>query len=179
MRTIAAPVAELLAQLHDHAAGIVKLIEAIPALKGDDLPQIVNRVHMLGQLAELEKPFAGHPPTDKWLRTRVRLLQAHREAQNHDRLNYQLRDMSNKQLSVRIELLRKIIAGRLDAWTDREIDDAVAELRAERRRRKPQRGGSQDRSANPSRQEGEIREGEGEEVEQNDVRIDFDGVTSP
>jgi hypothetical protein len=49
MKTIVTPVAELLAQLHDHAAGVAKLIEAIPALKGDDLPQIVNRVHMLGR----------------------------------------------------------------------------------------------------------------------------------
>jgi hypothetical protein len=32
MKPIVAPVAELLAQLHDHAAGVVKFIEAIPAL---------------------------------------------------------------------------------------------------------------------------------------------------
>jgi hypothetical protein len=57
MKTIAPPVAGLLAQLHDHAVTSSKLIEAIPALKGDDLPQIVNRVHMLGKLKELEAEF--------------------------------------------------------------------------------------------------------------------------
>jgi hypothetical protein len=74
MKTIVAPVAELLAQLHDHAAGVTKLIEAIPALKGDDLPQIINRVHMLGKLKELEAEFAaGKVPSDEYLRNRVRL----------------------------------------------------------------------------------------------------------
>ena len=87
MKTIVAPVAELLAQLHDHAAGVAKLIEAIPALKGDDLPQIVNRVHMLGKLKELEAEFpAGKAPSDEYLRSRVRLLQAHRQAHNYARL---------------------------------------------------------------------------------------------
>jgi hypothetical protein len=54
MKAIVPPVAELLARLHDNAADVVKLIEAIPALKSDDLPQIVNRVHILGKLKELE-----------------------------------------------------------------------------------------------------------------------------
>jgi hypothetical protein len=65
MKAIAAPAAELLAQLHDHAADLVKLIEAIPALKGDDLPQIINRVQMLGKLKQLEAAFPAHkPPSD-------------------------------------------------------------------------------------------------------------------
>ena len=137
MKTIVAPVAELLAQLHDHAAGVAKLIEAIPALKGDDLPQIVNRVHMLGKLKELEAEFpAGKVPSDEYLRNRVRLLQAHRQAQDNDRLDYEFRGMSNKALATRVELLRKIIADQLDDWTDVEIDNAVAELQGERRRRK-------------------------------------------
>jgi hypothetical protein len=135
MKTIAAPVTELLAQLHDSAADVVKLIEAIPALKGDDLPQIVNRVHMLGKLAELEKRFDSHPPTDKWLRTRVRLLQSHLKAHDDARLGYEL-FISNKKLAARVELLRKIGADRLDAWTDCEIDDGIAQLQGERRRRK-------------------------------------------
>ena len=136
MKTIAAPVAELLAQLHDHAAGVIELIEAIPALKGDDLPHIVNRVHMLGKLAELEKPFDGHLPTDKWLRTRVGLLQALRQAQDDAPLSHEVRSMSNKQIATRTELLRRIEADRLDAWTDREIDNSIAKLQGERRRRK-------------------------------------------
>jgi hypothetical protein len=137
MKTIAAPVAELLAQLHDHAAGVAKLIEAIPALKGDDLPQIVNRVHMLGKLKELEAEFAaGKVPSDEYLRTRVRLLQAHRQAQENGRLGYEYRGMSNRALATRVELLRKIVIDQLDDWTDAEIDDAIAELQGERRRRK-------------------------------------------
>jgi hypothetical protein len=137
MKTIIAPVAELLAQLHDHAAGVAKLIEAIPALKGDDLPQIVNRVHMLGKLKELEAEFAaGKVPSDEYLRTRVRLLQAHRLAQENGRLGYEYRGMSNKALATRVELLRKIVIDQLDDWTDVEIDNAVAKLQGERRRRK-------------------------------------------
>jgi hypothetical protein len=137
MKTIAAPVAELLAQLHDHAAGVVKLIEAIPALRGDDLPQIVNRVHMLGKLKELEAEFpAGKVPSDEYLRNRVRLLQAHRQAQDNDRLGYEFRGLSNKALATRVELLRNIAADQLGDWTDVEIDNAVAELQSERRRRK-------------------------------------------
>jgi hypothetical protein len=135
MKTIVAPVAELLAQLHDHAAGVAKLIEAIPALKGDDLPQIVNRVHMLGKLKELEAEFpAGKAPSDEYLRSRVRLLQAHQQA--HNSLGYQFRGVSNRALATRVELLRKIIAEQLDGWTDVEIDNALAELQGERRRRK-------------------------------------------
>jgi hypothetical protein len=137
MKTIVAPVAELLAQLHDHAAGVTKLIEAIPALKGDDLPQIINRVHMLGKLKELEAEFAaGKVPSDEYLRNRVRLLQAHRQAQDNDGLGYEFRGMSNKALATRVELLRKIIADQLDGWADVEIDNALAELQGERRRRK-------------------------------------------
>ena len=137
MKTIAPPVAELLAQLHDHAADVVKLIEAIPALKGDDLPQIVNRVQMLGKLKELEAKFpAEKAPSDDHLRIRIRLLQAHRQAQNNDCLDYEFRGMSNKALATRVELLRKIVADQLDNWTEAEIDDAIAELRGERRRRK-------------------------------------------
>ena len=137
MKTIVAPVAELLAQLHDHAAGVAKLIEAIPALKGDDLPQIVNRVHMLGKLKELEAEFpAGKEPSDEYLRNRVRLLQAHRQALHNDPQGYEFRGMSNKALATRVELLRKIESDQLDDWTDAEIDDAIAELQGERRRRK-------------------------------------------
>ena len=137
MKTIATPVAELLAQLHDHAAGVTKLIEAIPAFRGDDLPQIVNRVHMLGKLKELEAEFpTDKAPAEAYLRTRVRLLQAHRQAQDDDRLGYEFRHMSNKQLATRVELLRKIVADRLNDWTDVEIDNAIAELQRERRQRK-------------------------------------------
>jgi hypothetical protein len=137
MKTIATPVAELLAQLHDHAAGVTKLIEAIPALKGDDLPQIVNRVHMLGKLKELEAEFAvGKVPSDEYLRNRVRLLQAHRQVHDNGRLGYEIRSMSNRALATRVELLRKITADQLDDWTDVEVDNAVAELQGERRRRK-------------------------------------------
>jgi hypothetical protein len=137
MKTIVAPVAELLAQLHDHAAGVAKLIEAIPALKGDDLPQIVNRVHLLGKLKELEAKFpAGKVPSDEYLRSRVRLLQAHRQAQDNDSLGYEFRDMSNRALATRVELLRKIIITQLDDWSDAEIDEAVAKLQGERRRRR-------------------------------------------
>ena len=137
MKTIAAPVAELLSQLHDHAAGVVKLIEAIPALRGDDLPQIVNRVHMLGKLKELEAEFpTDKVPADAYLRTRVRLLQAHRQAQDDDFLGYEFRGMSNKQLTTRVELLRKIVADQLNDWTDVEVDEAIAELQRKRRRRK-------------------------------------------
>lgn len=122
MKTIATPVAELLARLHDHAAGVVKLIEAIPALRGDDLPQIVNRVHMLGKLKQLEAEFpTDRVPADAYLRTRVQLLQAHRQAQDDDRLGYEFRHMSNKQLATRVELLRKIVADRLNDWTDVEV----------------------------------------------------------
>jgi len=137
MKAIATPVAELLAQLHDHAAGVTKLIEAIPALKGDDLPQIINRMHMLSKLKELEAEFAaGKVPSDEYLRNRVRLLQAHRQAHDNGRLGYEFRGMSNKALATRVELLRKIIADQLDDWTDVEIDYAIAELQGERRRRK-------------------------------------------
>jgi hypothetical protein len=135
MKTIAAPVAELLAQLHDHAAGVVELIEAITALVRDDLPRIVNRVHMLGKLAALEKPFDGHPPADKWLRTRVRLLQELRQAQDDVRLGYEFRSMANKALGTRVELLRKIAADQLSDWTNAEVDEGIAELQRERRRR--------------------------------------------
>jgi hypothetical protein len=134
MKAIAPPVAELLAQLHGAAAAVVKLIEAIPAFKGDDLPQIVNRVHMLGKLAELEKPFDGHAPTDRWLRTRVRLLQAYRQTQ--DRVGYELRSMSNKALATRVELIREIDANRLCGWTVIELDDAIGKLQREMRQRK-------------------------------------------
>jgi hypothetical protein len=135
MKTIATPVAELLAQLHDHAADVVKLIEAIPALKGDDLPQIVNRVHMLGKLKELEAEFpANRIPSDDYLRTRVRLLQAHRRA--NDNLGYGFRAVSNKALATSVELLRKIGADQLHNWTDIEIEDAIAKLQGERRQRK-------------------------------------------
>jgi hypothetical protein len=179
MKTIAAPVAELLARLHDHAAGLVKFIEAIPALKGDDLPQIVNRVHMLGKLAELEKPFDGHPPSDKCLRTRVRLLQAHRQAQDDARLGYEFRHMSNKQLAARVELFRKFIADRLDAWTNWEIDDAITALQGERRRRKRNAKVAQAEAAKPSTEKDEIEEDEEiEEVELIDeieeIGTDFD-----
>ena len=175
-KTIAAPVAELLAQLHDHAVGVVKLIEAIPALKGDDLPLIVNRVHMIGKLAEFEKPFNGHPPTDEWLRTRVRLLQAYRRAQDDGWLSYEFRAMSNRQLATRAELLRKIIADRINDWTDREIDDAIAELQGERRRRKRNAKVPQAEATKPSAQ---IEEYELEEVEEvEEIGTDFDEVTS-
>jgi hypothetical protein len=101
MKTIAPPFAELLAQLHDHGADVVKLIEAIPALKGDDLPQIVNRVQMLGKLKELEANSpAEKPPSDDHLRIRIRLLQADRQAQNNDCLDYEFRGMSNKALAT-------------------------------------------------------------------------------
>jgi hypothetical protein len=137
MKTIAPPIAELLARLHDSAADVAKLIEAIPALKSDDLPQIVNRMHLLGKLKELEAEF----PTNKVrsndnLRTRVRLLQAHRQAFHNVDLDYQFWGMSNKALATRVELLRKISADRLYNWTDTEIDDAVVTLQDERRRRK-------------------------------------------
>jgi hypothetical protein len=137
MKTIAPPIAELLARLHDSAADVAKLIEAIPALKSDDLAQIVNRVHMLGKLKELEAEFpANKVPSDDYLRTHVRLLQAHRQAQDNDRLGWEFRGMSNKALATRVELLRKIITDQLDNWTDVEIDRAIAELQSERRRRK-------------------------------------------
>jgi hypothetical protein len=137
MKTIVPPVAELLARLHDNAADVVKLIEAIPALKSDDLPQIVNRVHMLGKLKELEAEFpANKVPSDKDLRTRVRLLQAHRQANYDSDLGYEFRGMSNKALATRVELLRKIGADQLDIWTDAEIDNAVTKLQSERRRRR-------------------------------------------
>jgi hypothetical protein len=136
MQTIAPPVAELLARLHDHAEDVVKLIKAIPALKSDDLPQIINRVHMLGKLKELEAEFpANKVPSDDYLRTRVRLLQAHRQHYNGG-LGYEFQGMSNKALASRVELLRKIVADQLDSWTDAEIDNAVSELQSERRRRK-------------------------------------------
>jgi hypothetical protein len=137
MKTIAAPVAELLAQLHDHAAGVAKLIEAIPALKGDDLPQIVNRVHMLGKLKELEAEFqARKVRSDEYLRTRVRLLQAHRQALDNGRLDYEFWSMSNKALVTRVELLRKIAVDQIGDWTDVEVDNAIAKLQGERRRRR-------------------------------------------
>ena len=185
MKTISAPVAELLAQLHDHAAGVVKLIEAIPALRGDDLPQIVNRVHMLGKLKELEAEFpTDKVPADAYLRTRVRLLQAYRQAQDDDRLGYEFRHMSNKQLATRTELLRKIVADQLNDWTDVEVDEAIAELQRERRQRKRNAKAAQAEAAKPSAQEEEKIEDdeeveEYEEVEEEDIGIDFDDVTSP
>ena len=66
----------------------------------------------------------------------MRLLQTHRQAQDNDRLGYEFRGMSNKALATRVELLRKIIIDQLDDWTDAQIDDAIAELQGERRRRK-------------------------------------------
>jgi hypothetical protein len=47
--------------------GLIQMLDqfagGIPALKGDDLPQIVNRVHMLGKLKEPETEFLeGRPP---------------------------------------------------------------------------------------------------------------------
>jgi hypothetical protein len=144
----------LLAQLHDHATGVAKLIEAIPALKGDDLPQIVNRVHMLGKLKELEAEFpAGKVLSDEYLRTRVRLLQAHRQAHDNDRLGYEFRGMSNKALATRVELLRKIVADELDDWTDVEVDKAIAELQRERRRRKHDAKAAQTEAAEPGMEE--------------------------
>jgi hypothetical protein len=78
-------------RLHDSAVDVAKLIEAIPALKSDDLPPIVNRVHMLGKLKEPEAELpARKAPSDDYLRTRVRLLQAHRQAQNNDCLDYEI-----------------------------------------------------------------------------------------
>lgn len=177
MKTIATPVAELLAQLHDHAAGVAKLIEAIPALKGDDLPQIVNRVHMLGKLAELEKPFDGRPPADKWLRTRVRLLQAHRQAQDDDFLSYEFQHLSNKRLATRVELLRKIAADRLNGWTNDELDEAIAELQRERRRRKSNAMAARAKTAKPSAKE-QDKEIEALD-EEDDIETDFEDVTSP
>jgi hypothetical protein len=179
MKTIAAPVAELLAQLHDHAAGVVKLIETIPALRGDDLPQIINRVHMLGKLKELEAEFpANKIPSDDYLRTRVRLLKTHHEAQDDDRLGYEFRHMSNKQLATRVELLRKIVADRLNDWTDLEVDEAIAELQRERRQRKHGAKALQPEAAKPSAQKEEKIEKD-ELVEDEDIGIDFDDVTSP
>jgi hypothetical protein len=154
MKTIAPPIAELLAQLHDHAAGLAKLIEAIPALNGDDLPQIINRVHLLGTLKELEAEFpAGKVPSDEYLRTRTRLLREHQMAANHNWLSYELRCMSNKQLAARIELLGEIVAKQFDSWTDREIDDVIAELQGERRRRKREAKSAEAQAAEPSVQE--------------------------
>ena len=101
--------------------------------------------------------------------TRVRLLQAHRQAQDHDRLmSYQFRDMSNKQLAVRVELVRKIVADRLDAWTDGEIDDAIAELQGEHRRRKRNAKTAQAEAAKPSAEEKEEIE---QDVEEEDMEL--------
>jgi hypothetical protein len=159
MKPIAAPVAELLAQLHDHAAGVVKLIEAIPALRTDDLPHIVNRVHMLGKLKQLEAEFpTGKIPSDNYLRTRVQLLKAHGQAL--DELPYSFQLMSNKQLATRVELLRKIVVNRLNDWTDLEIDEAIAELQGERRQRK--------RNAKAAKESAQVEEKieEDEEIEE-------------
>lgn len=137
MKTIATPVAELLAQLHDHAAGIVKLIEAIPALKGDDLPQIVNRVHMLGKLAELEARYTDHdrtPPNDAALRQRVRLLADARKAEDH--AGWDLRTMSNRALAERATVLASIVDADVSNLTDAQIENAIGELQRERRERK-------------------------------------------
>ena len=83
---------------------------------------------------ELEAEFPpGKAPSDDYLRTRVRLLQAHRQAQDNDRLGYEFRGMSNKALATRVELLRKIAADQLDDWTDVEVDRAIAVLQRERR----------------------------------------------
>jgi hypothetical protein len=159
MKTIGAPVAELLAQLHDHAAGVVKLIEAIPALRGDDLPQIVNRVHMLDKLKQLEAEFpTDRVPADAYLRTRVRLLEAHRQAQDNDGFRYEFRHMSNKQLATRVELLRKIVADRLNDWTDVEVDEAIAELQRERRQRKRDAKVAEGEVSKPSTEKEEIEE---------------------
>ena len=185
MKAIAAPVGQLLARLHDSAADVAKFIEAIPALKSDDLPQIVNRVHMLGQLKELEAEFpANKVPSDDYLRTRIRLLKAHQQALDDARFRYEFQHMSNKRLATRVELLRKIVANRLNDWTDLEIDEAIAELQRERRQRKRNAKTALAEAIKPSVQEEQkIEEHEEaeeyEEVEVEDIGIDFDDVTSP
>jgi hypothetical protein len=179
MKVIAPPVAELLARLHDSAADVAKFIEAIPALKSDDLQQIVNRVHMLGQLKKLEAEFpANKVPSDNYLRVRVQLLRAHEQALDDTRLPYTFQLMSNKQLATRVELLRKVGANRLHDWTNLEVDEAIAELQRERRQRKRNAKAAQAEAAKPSAQEEEKIE-EYEEVEEEDIGIDFDDVTSP
>jgi hypothetical protein len=171
MKAIAAPAAELLAQLHDHAADLVKLIEAIPALKGDDLPQIINRVQMLGKLKQLEAAFPAHkPPSDHYLRSRVRLLQALRQVRDNDCLGYEIRSMSNKALATRVELLRKIVANQLNDWTDVEVDEAVAELQREHRKRKRNAKAAQAEAAKPSAPEEEDEQlEEYEELKEEDI----------
>jgi hypothetical protein len=165
MKTIAPPVAEL-AQLHDHAAGLVKVIETIPALKGNDLPQIVNRVHMLGKLAELEARFTDKgrtSPSDQTLRQRVRLL-ADTEKAEHQ-AGWALRNMSNKGLADRASLLSMVKAGEFNKFTDAEIDDAVAELQGERRRRR--------REAKTAQAEAVKRKPEEQETEE-ELEVDID-----
>jgi hypothetical protein len=183
MKVIAPPVAELLARLHDSAADVAKFIEAIPALKSDDLPQIVNRMHMLGQLKKLEAEFpANKVPSDNYLRARVQLLRAHEQALDDTRLPYTFQLMSNKQLATRVELLRKVGANRLNDWTDLEVDEAIAELQCERRQRKRNAKTAQAEAAKPSaqiegNQEIELEEleevEEVEEVEDEDIGIDL------
>jgi hypothetical protein len=132
---------------------------------------------MIGKLTELEKSFNGHPPNDKWLRTRVRLLQALSQAQGDHRLGYEFRGMSNKQLMTRIELFRRMVADGLDVWTNWEIDDALTALQGERRRRKRNAKVAQAEATSPSAQEEEkIQDDElveeYEEVEHEDL-VDF------
>jgi hypothetical protein len=170
MKVIALPVAELLARLHDSAADVAKFIEAIPALKSDDLQQIVNRVHMLGQLKRLEAEFpANKIPSDNYLRARVQLLRAHERALDDTRLPYTFQLMSNKQLAIRVELLRKVGANRLNDWTDLEVDEAIAELQCERRQRKRNAKTAQAEAAKSAQIEGneeiELEELEDEELE--------------
>jgi hypothetical protein len=108
----------------------------------------------------------------------VRLLQAHQQAQDDARLGYEFRGISNRQLATRVELFRKIVADRLDGWTDREIDDAVAKLQGERRRRKRNAKAPQAEAAEPSAQP-EEKIGEDENAMELKKRIDFNDVTSP
>ena len=72
-------VQQLLSQLHDRAADVVKLIDSIPLLRGNDLPEILARTAALTELKNLEAEYteAEKPiPTNDFLKARVRLLRA-------------------------------------------------------------------------------------------------------
>ena len=79
--------------------------------------------------------------------------------------------MSNKALATRVELLRKIVANQLSDWTDVEVDEAIAELQREHRKRKRNAKAAQAEAAEPSAPEEDYLLEESEELEEEESTL--------
>ena len=131
-------VQQLLSQLHDRAADVVKLIDSIPLLRGNDLPEILARTAALTELKNLEAEYteAEKPiPTNDFLKARVRLLRAASNAEKETDWRYH--GWTNRQLATRIDILDRLKKARsLDDIGSADVDQLIQELQAICRRRR-------------------------------------------